>query len=87
VEYKIFRLDEPVGWYKISFEEVNLKGEIIKPYIKTHGIKLLVLQNMHNGKDTHIRCVKLFSPREHRSYDLTNPKYITVEMSQFECLR
>jgi anaphase-promoting complex subunit 10 len=87
VEYKLFRFDEPVGWHKISFEEINSKGEVIKPYIKTQGIQMIILQNMHNGKDTHVRCVKIFSPREHKSYDLTNPKFATNDMTQFECLR
>ena len=66
---------------------MNSKGEIIRPYVKTQGIQLIILQNMHNGKDTHVRCVKIFSPREHKSYDLTNPKFGTIDMTQFECLR
>jgi hypothetical protein len=30
VQVKVIEFDEPVGWYKITLEERNSKGEIIK---------------------------------------------------------
>jgi hypothetical protein len=50
-------------------------------------IQIIVLQNTHNGRDTHIRCIKVFSPREHKSHDLDNPYFNTSEFTQFQLIR
>jgi Anaphase-promoting complex, subunit 10 (APC10) len=36
----------------------------IRPYITSMNVQLAILQNQHSGKDTHIRQVKIFGPRE-----------------------
>lgn len=77
----------PNGWYKIELEEKNSQGEVIKPYIKTMTLQIVILQNTHNGRDTHIRNVKIFSPREHRSFDLTQPCFLNPEYKQYEDYR
>ena len=87
IDYKLFDFEEPVGWYKMTLEERNSKGEVIKPYLKLQGLQLVVLANMHNGKDTHIRCVKLFSPREHKSFEVSNPHFDSVEITQYQTIR
>ena len=87
IDYKLFDFEEPVGWYKMTLEERNSKGEVIKPYFKLQGLQLVVLANMHNGKDTHIRCVKLFSPREHKSFEVSNPHFDSVEITQYQTIR
>lgn len=66
VEIKLVDFEEPVGWFKITLEERNSKGEILKNYVKTMTLQLIILQNTHNGRDTHVRCLKVFSPREHK---------------------
>ena len=71
----------------MSLEERNSKGDVIKPYLKVQGLQFVVLQNTHNGKDTHVRCVKLFSPREHKSYDLSNPCFNSTEITQYQTIR
>jgi anaphase-promoting complex subunit 10 len=87
VEIKSVEFEEPVGWFKISLEEKNSKGELIKPYIKTMAIQLVILQNTHNGRDTHIRNIKIYSPREHKSHDLSNPYFISPSYTQFQVIR
>ncbi len=87
VDYKLFDFEEPVGWFKMTLEERNSKGDIVKPYLKLQGLQLVVLQNTHNGKDTHIRCVKIFSPRENKSYDISNPKFSSIDITQFQSIR
>ena len=87
IEVKLADFEEPIGWFKITLEERNSKGEIIKPYLKTMSVQLLVQQNTHNGRDTHIRCIKIFSPREHKSFDLGDPKFNSAEYTQFQSIR
>jgi anaphase-promoting complex subunit 10 len=50
-------------------------------------LQVVVLQNIHNGRDTHIRNIKVFSPREHRSFDMNDPKFNSVEYNQFKYIR
>jgi anaphase-promoting complex subunit 10 len=39
--------------------------KIYRPYITAMNVQLAILQNQHSGKDTHIRQVKIFGPREY----------------------
>jgi anaphase-promoting complex subunit 10 len=87
VEIKLVDFEEPVGWFKINLEERNSKGEILKNYIKTMTLQIIILQNTHNGRDTHVRCLKVFSPREHKSFDADNPKFNNSEFTQFQTIR
>lgn len=87
MEIKSIEFEDPVGWFQIKLEEKNSKGEVIKPYIKTMAIQIVILQNIHNGRDTHIRNVKIFSPREYKSFDLINPKFISPAYTQYQILR
>ena len=67
VEIKVVDFEEPVGWFQIKLEDKNSEGVVIKPYIKTMTVQIVILQNTHNGRDTHIRNIKQFAPREHKS--------------------
>ena len=54
----MIEFDEPVGWYTFPLFE---RG---RPYIKTMELQIAILQNQHSGRDTHIRQIKVFAPRE-----------------------
>ena len=87
VDIRTIEYDEPVGWYPILLEEKNSDSKTIKPYIKTMTLQIMILQNTHNGRDTHIRGVKIFAPRENKSFDMTFPKFLSNEFTQYEELR
>ena len=87
IEIKTVDYDEPVGWYQITLEEKNSESEIYKPYVKTSTVQIMILQNNHNGRDTHIRGAKIFAPREHKSFDSTFPKFVNSEYTQFSAIR
>jgi anaphase-promoting complex subunit 10 len=87
VEVKVVDFEEPVGWFQIKLENKNSEGVVLKPYIKTMTVQIVILQNTHNGRDTHIRNVKLFAPREHKSFDMTFPNFESKEYTQFQTLR
>ena len=87
VDIRTIEYDEPVGWFPILLEEKNSDSKTIKPYIKTMTLQIMILQNTHNGRDTHIRGVKIFAPRENKSFDMTFPKFLSNEYTQYDELR
>ena len=87
-EVKLIEFNEPLGWYTFYLEQMNEKNEVIMPYIKTMCVQVEIKENQHNGRDTHIRQVQIFSPRETKASGcLFPPVFITPELSQFQTLR
>eukprot|EP00760_Papus_ankaliazontas_P002538 PhM_4_TR11086/c0_g1_i1/m.95213/K03357/APC10, DOC1; anaphase-promoting complex subunit 10 len=52
-------LSEPQGWVFIPLPDAFST----KAYVSTSLLHLVILENHQNGRDTHIRQLKLFSPR------------------------
>jgi hypothetical protein len=38
---------------------------INRDFVYTMNIQIAILKNHHSGKDTHIRQIKIFGPKEH----------------------
>ena len=87
VDIRTIEYEEPIGWFPIYLEEKNSDSKTIKPYIKTMTLQIMILQNTHNGRDTHIRGVKIFAPRQNKSFDMTFPKFENNEYTQYQELR
>ncbi len=69
-EIKTVELEEPQGWVVIPLgggsggegsEQGGLAGE--REPVRTHCLQIAVLSNHQNGRDTHLRQVKVFGPR------------------------
>lgn len=58
-EVKQIELDEPIGWVRISLCP-NDSIEFLRAFL----IQLAVLSNHQNGRDTHIRQIKIYGPRQ-----------------------
>lgn len=56
-EVAILELNQPRGWSHIILNDVRSDG-----VMKTFLLRISILANHQNGKDTHIRALKLFSP-------------------------
>ena len=59
-EIHVKELEEPLDWVKIPI------GEIFDPQhkvLRTHFIQVSIMLMHQNGRDTHVRQVKLFGPR------------------------
>lgn len=55
-------VQEPQGWIVIPlFQEVS--GQQV-PYVSGRVLQICILSNHQNGRDTHVRQVKIFGPRE-----------------------
>lgn len=58
-ELRCVDLEEPSGWVLLS-----LVPEGSTEPLKAHLLQLQVLSNHQNGRDTHVRQIKVFGPRE-----------------------
>lgn len=56
-QIKVLDLEEPDGWFDI--EITNKDGIPVKAFL----FQICILSNHQNGRDTHIRQVKVFEPR------------------------
>ena len=85
---KLIDFEEPIGWFTFQLSEKSAAhGHAGKPYIKTMFLQIAILQNQHSGRDTHIRQIKVFAPREKHYKSDMYPHFQTVQMTQFSTIR
>lgn len=85
-EVQYLELKEPTGWYTIPLK-TKLLDNSEKKYITTMNIQIVILQNQHSGKDTHMRQVKIFGPREKINQGLGFPDFKVTEINQYFSVR
>ncbi|KAI6208469.1 Anaphase-promoting complex subunit 10 [Aphelenchoides besseyi] len=54
---KVVNLNEPNGWQVIDLRRMD------KSFVRAYVIQVQVLQNHQNGRDTHVRGLKVLGPR------------------------
>jgi anaphase-promoting complex subunit 10 len=83
VDIATIDLHEPLGWVTIVLTDGNQKS------LRTHLLQIRVMSMHQNGRDTHIRHVKLFGPR--LSFPVMGgvplDRFQSVEMQQYAVLR
>ncbi|EIE26655.1 anaphase-promoting complex, subunit 10 [Coccomyxa subellipsoidea C-169] len=82
-EIRVVELNEPIGWVKVP-----LQPPYSSDNLKAYCMQLAILSNHQNGRDTHVRQIKVFGPR----HDVLQPLgqeigFTTVELSQFATIR
>jgi anaphase-promoting complex subunit 10 len=83
-------LSEPIGWVVIELQDPVTEAEVEENKIhRTHHLQLKVLSMHQNGKDTHIRQLKIFGPRESPRVmgNLSYDDFKTLQMQQFAVIR
>jgi anaphase-promoting complex subunit 10 len=60
-EIKVVELNEPLGWISIKLTQPNGRP------VRTFFLQIAILSNHQNGRDTHIRQIKIFGPRPYFS--------------------
>lgn len=84
-EIGAYDLQEPAGWIIIPLKDPKETRNSTQP-IKTWMLQLAVLANHQNGRDTHIRQIKIHSPIETTSIIL-QPKFGAVEIGEWATIR
>lgn len=80
VELEQIELSEPIGWVCIPLKDANDKP------IRTFMIQIAVLSNHQNGRDTHVRRIKIRSPVQN-SLLLKFPKFTSPEFNMKAYIR
>jgi anaphase-promoting complex subunit 10 len=89
--------EDPSGWIKVDLSEAaaNLPKNKLGGYVnssnenilRTHFIQVVVLSMHQNGRDTHIRQVKVFGPRTSSRHTLQQPGFTSLEFTKFGSIR
>jgi len=82
-------LDEPSGWVTVPIGGiVNHGGQGV---VRTHFLQIEVLEMHQNGRDTHIRQVKVYGPRRSAAHRFMGPAtkdgFQSHEFLKFGCVR
>ncbi|KAJ6839479.1 anaphase-promoting complex subunit 10 isoform X2 [Iris pallida] len=76
-EIKTVELVKPVGWVHISLSGTDPR----ETFIHTFMLQLAILSNHLNGRDTHVRQIKVFGPSPnpvpHQPFHFTSNEFIT----------
>ncbi|XP_062000736.1 anaphase-promoting complex subunit 10 [Rosa rugosa] len=76
-DIKTVELDKPRGWVHISLSGNDAR----ETFVNTFMLQISVLSNHLNGRDTHVRQIKLYGPRPnpipHQPFQFTSRKFIT----------
>ncbi|XP_055306677.1 anaphase-promoting complex subunit 10 [Sitodiplosis mosellana] len=81
-EIEIVDLVEPTGWVQIPIKDVRNRP------IRTFMIQIAVISNHQNGRDTHMRQIRIHSPIEGRKYPLEESgKFTTLKFQQYSTIR
>jgi len=88
-EVKLEELEEPDGWVKIDLttKTNSLNGFI--QHLRAHVVQIAVLSSHQNGRDTHVRQVKIYGPRQPstKGFGTELSSFNTIEFQQFSCVR
>jgi len=81
-ELEVKELTEPSGWMVFP-----LRGPDDHP-LRTFHIQVAVITNHQNGRDTHMRQVRVHAPVEQRGV-MVDPvgSFVSVDCAQFACVR
>jgi anaphase-promoting complex subunit 10 len=82
-EIEIIELCEPSGWIVVPIKNIREKP------IRTFMIQIAVISNHQNGRDTHMRQIKIHSPIEtKKNLALENfNEFSTVEFQKYATIR
>lgn len=78
-EVEVVELNEPCGWVTIMTKDIN------DAPLKTYMLQIAVITNHQNGRDTHMRQIKVNSPFERKH--LLAGNFSSVEMRQYTIIK
>ncbi|KAL5011803.1 hypothetical protein ScPMuIL_010354 [Solemya velum] len=76
LEVEQLEMSEPVGWVSVPLKDINFKP------IRTFMIQIAILSNHQNGRDTHLRRIKIRSPTQDISM-AQMPRFTSPELNQY----
>lgn len=81
-EIEVADLNEPSGWLFIPLKDLQERP------IRAYMVQIAVLSNHQNGRDTHIRQIKIHSPVEKKEFAIESVgSFTSHEFKMFSSLR
>ncbi|KAM0788739.1 hypothetical protein ACM66B_002831 [Microbotryomycetes sp. NB124-2] len=85
LEVKSVELQSPAGWQHFVIGGTEASGDKADP-IRAHLIQIAIISNHMNGKDTHVRGVRIYAPKPFELEDDLLP-WKSVAFKQHETVR
>ncbi|KAL1407603.1 hypothetical protein Q8F55_007036 [Vanrija albida] len=63
-EVRFEEFSKPDGWVRIPLRPLDADGAGDGPPVPAHHLRIVIVANHLNGKDTHVRGLKVFGPPE-----------------------
>lgn len=83
-EVHVETLTSPQGWHNIPLQPPNQPdGTPLKAYL----VQVAVLVNHQNGRDTHLRQVRIFGPRPSPNLCTDTLEQLSPEFELYSCVR
>ncbi|XP_072027121.1 anaphase-promoting complex subunit 10-like [Amphiura filiformis] len=79
-EIELLELGEPSGWMRIPLTDSDGRP------IRTFMIQIAALSNHQNGRDTHMRQIKVYAPMQENVFHRT-PNFSTVDCLMYSTIR
>lgn len=76
---------EPTGWIIVPLG--NEGGVGVDRFLRAHILQVAVINMHQNGRDTHVRQIKVFAPKASTTQARGLPEFSSVELSMFSCIR
>ncbi|CAI5711098.1 unnamed protein product [Hyaloperonospora brassicae] len=83
-EIHVQHLAEPDGWISMP---LYTAGSSEQAPLRTFFLQIAILAMHQNGRDTHIRQVKIYTPREASVMDWTALEATTPQFAAYSCIR
>lgn len=81
-EIEVVDLHEPTGWLLIPLKDIHDRP------VRTYMVQIAVLSNHQNGRDTHMRQIKIHSPVEDRAVAVDSVgAFTSPAFKQYSCIR
>jgi len=87
-EVRYIEMTQPQGWmhFKLSGRVSDAEGEEDDP-IRAHLLQICIISNHLNGKDSHVRGVRIFAPRQTAFDEDGLMPFTTTAFRQHETIR
>ncbi|KAL5526020.1 hypothetical protein ACEPAG_7358 [Sanghuangporus baumii] len=86
-DVRVVSFDKPNGWVTFDVSsELNEEGQEFKP-VYCYVLQIIILANHMNGKDTHVRGLRILGPLEDTSHEDDPFPFVSPHFKMYECIR
>jgi len=80
-EIRCVEVEQPNGWVRIQLAHDTPTAA--SPYLRAYFVQIAILANHQNGRDTHVRQIKLFGPRRDQARALGHSMQLDLQTPAF----